>query len=60
MCALALLPLVGAWVTVLPLAFLPFAPEQTVPHYLVHTVYAVAQIPLLLVARRLARRRVMG
>jgi deazaflavin-dependent oxidoreductase (nitroreductase family) len=52
--------LLGACVTVLPLAFLPFVPEQTVAHYLVHAVYALAQMPLLLLALRLARRRTMG
>lgn len=39
--------LLGAIFTVLPLGFLPFEPEQTLGHYLVHTIYAVAQIPLL-------------
>jgi hypothetical protein len=58
MWALGLLQLVGAIVTVLPLAFLPFKPEQTLSHYLVHVVYAAAQIPLLLLALRLGRRRV--
>jgi hypothetical protein len=60
MWALGLLHLVGAVVTVLPLTFLPFKPEQTVAHYLVHVVYAAAQIPLLLLALRLTRRRVIG
>ena len=44
------LHLVGAIATVLPLPFLPFSPEQTLPHYLAHAVYAVAQIPVLLAA----------
>jgi hypothetical protein len=59
MWALGLIHLLGACVTVLPLAFLPFAPEQTVLHYLVHAIYAIAQIPLLLLALRLMRRRVI-
>lgn len=41
---------VGGLVTVLPLPVLPFAPEQTVDHYLVHLVYAGGQLPLVLVA----------
>lgn len=57
MWALGLIHLLGACVTVLPLAVLPFVPEQTVSHYLAHAVYAAAQIPLLLVAFRLTRRR---
>ncbi len=60
MWGLGLLHLLGACVTILPLAFLPFVPEQTITHYLVHAVYAVAQIPLLLVALRLAQRRIAG
>lgn len=39
--------LTGAIVTVLPLSVLPFAPEQTVGHYVIHTVYAVCQLPLI-------------
>lgn len=38
---------VGAVVTVLPLPILPFAPEQSVTHYLVHAVYGLGQVPLL-------------
>lgn len=58
--ALGLIHLLAAVLTVLPLAFLPFVPEQTVSHYLVHTCYAVAQAPLFLVALLLARRRIVG
>jgi hypothetical protein len=58
--ALGFVHLLGACVTVLPLPFLPFVPEQTVAHYLVHAVYTLAQIPLVLVALQLARRRIMG
>lgn len=42
--------------SVLPLSVLPFVPEQTVGHYLAHGVYALAQLPLLLVALRGLRR----
>jgi hypothetical protein len=47
-----ILHLVGAIATVLPLAFLPFAPEQTLTHYLAHAIYALAQVPLLVAAHR--------
>lgn len=38
----------GGVLSVLPLPFLPFAPEQSVSHYLLHAVYALAQLPLVL------------
>jgi hypothetical protein len=38
----------GGLLSVLPLPFLPFAPEQTPSHYLFHGVYALAQVPLIL------------
>lgn len=37
----------GGVLSVLPLPFLPFAPEQTVSHYLFHGIYALAQLPLI-------------
>ncbi len=44
----ALLHLVGGGIiSVLPLPFLPFAPEQTVQHYATHVVYGVTQVPLI-------------
>lgn len=46
---------VGGVVSVLPLAILPFIPEQTGGHYAAHLVYAVAQVPLLLIAIRAVR-----
>ena len=42
--------LIGGLVTVLPLPFLPFAPEQTLSHYLTHIAYALGQLPLLVAA----------
>lgn len=42
-----LVQLVGGVMSVLPLGFLPFAPAQTVQHYLLHGVYASAQVPLI-------------
>lgn len=38
----------GGVLSVLPLPFVPFAPEQTLSHYLFHGVYALAQLPLVL------------
>lgn len=38
----------GGVLSVLPLAFLPFEPDQTPSHYLFHGVYALAQLPLIL------------
>jgi len=46
----------GGIVSVLPLSFLPFAPAQTLTHYLAHLFYSVAQIPLLVVTSRLLRQ----
>ena len=40
---------VGAVITVLPFAFLPFVPEQTAAHYLAHLLYGLAQVPLIAV-----------
>jgi hypothetical protein len=42
----------GGIISVLPLPFLPFAPEQTVYHYAFHVVYAVSQIPALILLLR--------
>jgi hypothetical protein len=49
---------VGGFLSVLPLPFLPFAPEQTLGHYLIHVLYALCQAPLMGVtlAAVLARR----
>ena len=38
---------VGGILTVLPLPFLPFVPEQSLRHYLAHAIYSLAQLPLL-------------
>ena len=55
--ASALLQLAGgAVLSVLPLPFLPYAPEQTPAHYAMHALYGVAQLPLLHAAWRTLRR----
>ncbi len=46
---------VGGLVTVLPLPILPFEPEQSATHYLAHLVYALGQVPLLVVGWLAAR-----
>jgi hypothetical protein len=43
----------GAIISVLPLPFLPFEPEQSVSHYLAHVVLGLAQLPLILMPARL-------
>lgn len=51
---LALLNLVGgAVLSVLPLGFLPFEPEQSLGHYLSHVLYGINQLPLIWVALKL-------
>ena len=42
------LMLIGGGLSVLPLTFLPFTPEQSYAHYFSHAVYAAAQLPLVL------------
>ena len=54
--AWAWLDLIGGALSVLPLPFLPFHPEQTLRHYSFHVVYAVLQVPLIVVATRYRRR----
>ena len=51
--ATAVLQLVGgAIISVLPLPFLPFVPEQTIGHYLSHLFLGITQVPLLVVPLR--------
>ena len=40
----------GGILSVLPLGLLPFRPEQSLEHYGVHIVYALAEVPLVVVA----------
>jgi hypothetical protein len=54
----AALNLVGGGVlSVLPLGFLPFHPEQTLRHYSFHVLYGLTQIPLVVIALRGVRGR---
>lgn len=46
---------VGGVLSVLPLSFLPFLPEQTLTHYGAHVVYTLGQVPLVVLAYRAAR-----
>lgn len=53
--ATAILQLIGGAITsILPLPFLPFAPDQSLHHYLSHFIFGLAQLPLLFAARRTA------
>ncbi len=42
----------GGLLSVLPWPFLPFVPEQTLPHHVAHVLYAACQVPLLVVLLR--------
>lgn len=54
----ALLNLIGGGIlSVLPLGLVTFTPEQSPGHFGAHVVYAVAQIPLILVAVGAIRMR---
>jgi hypothetical protein len=55
--AWATLHFVGGIVSVLPLPFLPFAPDQTLRHYSFHLLYAVTQLPLVVVSWQSLRSR---
>ena len=55
--AYAAINLVGGSLTVLPLGWLPFQPQQTWSHYAVHAVYALTQLPLLFMSAAALPRR---
>ena len=56
--AWALLNLVGGGIlSVLPLGLFPFEPDQSLGHYGAHVIYAVAQLPLVVVAALAMRSR---
>jgi thiamine transporter ThiT len=46
---------IGGIVSVLPLAILPFVPEQSIAHYGTHVVYTLGQVPLVVLAYRALR-----
>jgi len=46
----------GGIISVIPFPFLPFHPEQTLFHYLMHVQYVLTQIPLIVILLRQARR----
>jgi hypothetical protein len=48
----------GAVLSVLPLPILPFAPDQSLHHYLFHGLYGVLQVPLIVLCIARLRRRV--
>lgn len=48
--------IVGAFLSVLPLQVWPFDPEQTADHYRSHLIYAVTQVPALVVLAWLTGR----
>jgi len=56
--AWALLNLLGgAVLSVLPLPFLPFVPEQSLRHYSFHLPYGLTQVPLIVAARTQLKAR---
>jgi hypothetical protein len=56
--AWALLNLLGgAVLSVLPLPFLPFVPEQSLRHYSFHLLYGLTQVPLIVAARAQLKAR---
>lgn len=46
---------IGGIVSVLPLPFLPFVPEQSITHYGAHVVYTLGQVPLVVLSYRAVR-----
>lgn len=53
----AVINLVGGAISVLPLPFLPFEPDQTPTHYAFHALYAATQLPLISVTAVWLNRR---
>jgi hypothetical protein len=47
MLAYAIINLIGALTSVLPLGAWPFDPEQSLEHYLSHAIWATAELPLM-------------
>jgi hypothetical protein len=51
--------IVGGIISVIPFAFLPFYPEQSLQHYLSHVLYGLAQLPLIIALMRHLRQPVL-
>ena len=47
----------GGLLSVLPLPFFPYDPEQSARHYAMHFVYGLAQVPMLIALTRQVRRQ---
>jgi hypothetical protein len=47
----------GGLLSVLPLPFLPYEPEQSASHYAMHVVYGLAQVPMVVALTRQLRPR---
>jgi hypothetical protein len=50
----------GGIISVLPLPFLPFYPEQSLAHYAAHALYGIAQLPLIVLLIRQLRATAPG
>lgn len=50
--------LLGGILSVLPLSFWPFEPPQTLQHYVIHGLYAAAQLPLIVTLVEVLRQEV--
>jgi hypothetical protein len=50
----------GGILSVLPLGIFPFAPAQTLPHYLTHVLYSAAELPLVMITAVQLKRRSLG
>ncbi len=46
----------GGIISVLPLSIFPYAPAQTLTHYLAHALYTVAEVPLVVTSWKHAKR----
>lgn len=58
--AWAVINAVGGALSVLPLPFLPFQPEQTPEHYGFHLLYLATQLPLIVLTAVWIRRHARG
>lgn len=58
--ATGLIELVGGGLSVLPLPILPYAPDQSLYHYISHVVWGVAQLPLIWVGARALQHQALS